>query len=66
MTELQNFLNGYGFGISAKELADMAYNHMAAKGHKVCIINDRYLEVDGTAYLFRKSRKHGRWIAKEF
>ena len=63
MTELQNYIDGYGFGIIVKELASRAYSHMAAKGHKVCIVNDRYLEVDGTTYLFSKSRKHGRWIA---
>ena len=39
---------------------------MKADGHKVCIVNDRYLELDGKTYLFSKSRKHGRWIAKEF
>ena len=66
LTELQNYIDGYGFGIRVKELASRAYSHMAAKGHKVCIVNDRYLEVDGTTYLFSKSRKHGRWIAKAF
>ena len=64
MTELQNYIEGYGFGISVKELANKAYNHMAAKGYKVCIVNERYLEVNGTTYLFSKSRKNGRWIAK--
>lgn len=66
MTELHNFLDGYGFGISVKELAHRAYRHMEAKGHKVCMGNERYLEVDGTTYLFSKSKKHGRWIAKAF
>ncbi len=66
MTELQNFIENYGFGISVKELADKAYRHMATKGHKVCMVNERYLEVDGTTYLFSKSKKHGRWIAKAF
>ena len=66
MTELQNFIEGYGFGISVKELADKAYRHMAAGGHQVCMINERYLEVDGTTYLFSKSKKRGRWIAKAF
>ena len=66
MTELQNYIEGYGFGISVKELAHRTYWFMKANGHKVCIVNDRYLEVDGTTYLFSKSRKHGRWIAKEF
>ena len=66
MTDLQNFLDGYGFGISVKELAHRAYGQMKALGHEVCIVNVRYLEVDGTTYLFSKSRKHGRWIAKAF
>ena len=66
MTDLQDFLDGYGFGISVKELAHRAYGQMKALGHEVCIVNDRYLEVDGTTYLFSKSRKHGCWIAKAF
>ena len=66
MTELQNYIDGYGFGISVKELAHKTYRHMASNGHKVCIVNDRYLDVDGTTYLFSKSRKNGRWIAKAF
>ena len=65
MTELQNFVNGYGLGISVEKLADKAYRHMELKGHEVCLINDRYLEVDGTEYLFSKSRKNGCWIVKE-
>ena len=66
MAELQNFIEGYGFGISVEKLAEKAYVYMELKGHDVCLINDRYLEVDGTTYLFSKSRKHGRWIAKAF
>jgi hypothetical protein len=66
MTELQSFLDGYGFGISVEKLADKAYTHMALKGHQVCLVNERYLEVDGTTYLFSKSKKHGRGIAKAF
>lgn len=66
MTELQNYIDGYGFGISVKELAHRAYRHMESKGYEVCIVNDRYLEVNGITYLFSKSRKNGRWIAKAF
>ena len=66
MTELQNYIEGYGFGISVEKLAEKAYVHMELEGHDVCLINDRYLEVDGITYLFSKSRKHGRWIAKAF
>lgn len=64
MTELQNYIDGYGFGISVKDLCSKAYWQMKADGHKVCIVNDRYLELDGKTYFFSKSRKHGRWIAK--
>ena len=66
MTELQNYIDGYGFGISVKDLCSKAYWQMKADGHKVCIVNDRYLELDGKTYFFSKSRKRGRWIAKEF
>lgn len=66
MTELQNFVDGFGFGISVEKLADKAYTKMALLGHDVCLVNDRYLEVDGTTYLFSKSRKHGKWIVKAF
>lgn len=64
MKELQEFIDNYGLGISVEKLADKAYHHMALKGHDVCLVNERYLEVDGTTYLFSKSRKHGCWIAK--
>ena len=66
MNDLQNYIDGFGFGISVKALASKAYWQMQALGHKVCIVNERYLEVDGTTYLFSKSRKAGRWIAKAF
>ena len=56
MTELQNFIDGYGFGISVQKLAEKAYRHMESKGHKVCMVNERYLEVDGTTYLFSQAR----------
>ena len=62
--ELQNFLDGFGFGISVERLACKVYNYMAAKGCEVCLINERHLEVNGATYLFSKSKKHGRWIAK--
>ena len=33
MTELQNFIDGYGFGISVQKLAEKAYRHMESKSH---------------------------------
>ena len=64
MTDLQNYVSRFGFGISVKELASKAYWQMVMLGHDVCILNDRYLIVDGITYLFSKSRKHGGWIVK--
>ena len=64
MKELQNYIDGYGFGISVKELATKAYRHLRSLGYDTCIVNDRYVEVEGTTYLLSKSRKNGRWIAK--
>lgn len=62
---IQNFIDQYGFRISVKDLADMTYTELAMAGFEPCIINDRYIEVEGKTYLFSKSRKHNRWIAKE-
>ena len=66
MKDLQNFVNGFGFGISVQKLAEKAYRQMAVLGHDVCILNDRYLIMDGASYMLRKSRKQGGWIVKEF
>lgn len=66
MKELQNYVDGFGLGITVVNLASEAYWHLKAAGHDVCIVNDRYLEVDGATYIFRKSNKAGRWIVKEF
>lgn len=66
MKELQKFVDGFGFGISVAELASKAYWEMKAQGHEVCIVNERYLEVDGVTYLFSKSKKAGGWVVKAF
>ena len=66
MNTLQEYIDNFGFGISVKNLCGKAYWQMKAEGHEVCIVNDRYLELDGKTYLFSKSQKQQRWIAKEF
>ena len=66
MKELQNFVDGFGLGISVEKLASKAYNEMSKMVHEVWIVNDRYLAVDGHEYQFIKSRKNNRWIVKEF
>lgn len=66
MKALQEFVNNYGFGISKEKLIERAYRQLSVDGHKCCIINDRYINVDGTDYQLIKSRKENRWIVKEF
>lgn len=66
MKELQNFVDGYGFGISKEKLVEKAYWQMRAEGHDCYIINDRYIGIDGKEYQLIKSRKQNRWIVKEY
>ena len=66
MTELQNFVNGFGFGISKEKLIEKAYRQLSADGHDCYILNGRYIGIDGKEYQLIKSRKHDAWIAKEF
>ena len=64
MKDLQNFVNQYGLGLSKENLADAAYDAMKVLGHDVCLLNDKYLIVDGVNYQFIKSRKNNCWIVK--
>ena len=64
MKDLQNFVNQFGTGISVKKLVDKAYLAMEAAGHDVCLLNERYIIVDGVEYRFAK--RNGSWVVKEF
>ena len=66
MKELQNFVNGYGLGISKEKLIEKAYFQLTADGHDCYTINDRYISIDGKDYQLIKSRKEDRWVVKEF
>lgn len=65
---LQKEADKYGFGISKKGLVSKVY--WAAKADDInldiCIVNDRYLKINGIYYQFIKSHKENRWIVKEF
>jgi len=65
MSELQGFVEQFGFGISKEKLIVKAYRFMEANGHDSYILNDRYIGVDGEEYQLIKSRKEDRWIVKE-
>ena len=66
MTALQNFVDGIGLGISKEKLVHYAYRFMVADGHDCCVLNEKYIIVDGKDYQFIKSKKQGRWIVKGF
>lgn len=65
MTALQNFVDQFGLGISKEQLIDKAYRQLCAK-HDCCVINDKYISIDGVELQVIKSRKQDRWIVKEF
>lgn len=64
MKDLQRFVDQFGTGIGVKKLAEKAYRAMELAGHDVCILNDKYMIVDGAKYRFVKS--NGDWIVKEW
>ena len=66
MATLQNFVNNFGLGISKEQLISKAYRQLTTDGHDCCIINDRYIRIDGKEYQLIKSHKEDRWIVKAF
>ena len=66
-TNLENFVNTYGIGISVEKLVSKVYFFLTSirgSDDGICVVNDRYLEVDGTTYQFIKSRKTSSWKVK--
>lgn len=63
MKALQNFVDQFGTGISVKKLIEKAYRQLELEGHDCCILNEKYIIVDGVEY--RLVRKNGDWIVKE-
>lgn len=67
---IQNYVDGYGLGISKEKLVDKVYGHMYSLGYRVYQINERYLGVvDGDnefEYQFIKSKKNHCWIVKDY
>ena len=63
--KLQEMVNGYGFGMYVRELVHEIYWRLVAEGYKPCTVNERYLEIDGVTYQFRKTRSKGCWTVVE-
>jgi len=62
---IQEIVNHFGFGISVKELASKVYWQLAADGEHPCIVNDRYIGVNGANYQLIKAKAKGHWVVKE-
>ena len=65
MDKLQKYVNLYGLGISKERLIDKAYWQFELSGHNCCVVNDRYLKIDGNEFQLIKSKSQGRWVVKE-
>lgn len=65
---LQKEADKYGFTINKKSLANKIYWAVKVGNMNLdtCIINDKYLKINGVYYQFIKSHKENRWIVKEF
>ena len=64
---LQEMVNGYGFGISVEEFVEIIYHKVSRmQKYDVGILNERYLEVDGRDFQFRKTISKGHWTVVEF
>lgn len=66
LNALQEMVNGYGFGITVEKLVREIYWALVADGKRPCIVNSRYLEIDGVTYQFRRTRSKGCWTVVEF
>ena len=65
LSKIQSIINKYGFAVSTKSIASEVYWELKALGFSPCIVNDRYIEVDGVMYQLLKTRAKGHWTAKE-
>ena len=61
LNKLQEMANEYGFGLSVQNMVSDVYSELKCQGFDPCIVNDRYIEVEGVAYQFRKTRSKGHW-----
>ena len=63
---IEAIMYNYGFGMSVEEAASCVYRELHRYGYDVCIVNDRYVKVEGQSFQLRKTRSKGHWTAKEF
>ena len=64
---LQNYVSDLGIGISVEKLVKNVYKFLSmvrGSDDGICIVNDRYLEIDGTTFQFIKRKSAEAWVVK--
>lgn len=69
---IQNYVNGFGLGISKENLAEKVYFRALRPivGDSAFVLNDLYpgVELERETFIFQliKSKKNGCWIVKDY
>ena len=63
---LQQHLEPHHIREKVERVVKRVYWSLRDAGYNTCILNDRYLVVDGKSYQLRRNRQINSWTAKEF
>lgn len=61
---IQNFVDGFGTGCSKENMVSKVHRYLISKNIDNCILNDKYIEIDGTVIELIRKRSIGVWIVK--
>jgi hypothetical protein len=64
---LQKYVSNLGIGISVEQLVKNIYKFLSmvrGSDNGICIVNDRYLEIDGTTFQFIRKKSTEAWVVK--
>jgi len=64
---LQKYVSNLGIGISVERLVKNIYKFLSmvrGADDGICIVNDRYLEIDGTTFQFIRKKSAEAWVVK--
>ncbi len=61
---IQNYLDGFGTGISKEKMVSKVYRYLETFGIHACILNDKYLELENHIYELIRQRSKDSWLVK--
>lgn len=61
---IQNYLNGFGAGISKEKIVSKVYWFLNFHGINSCILNDKYIEIENHVFEFIRKRSTDSWLVK--